>query len=183
MPVCPRVPSRRALRGLSLVEACFAVLLVSLLATIAVPGLGALLDRKRLEVSANQLAADLHWLRGEALARSEALRLSIYPTAQGSCTLVHTGQPADCRCEAGQAARCNAPAVALKTSHWPASKGIGVTANVSSLRFDPVQGTTTPTGSLRVSDRHGRGITHVVNIVGRVRSCSPEGRLPGYRAC
>jgi len=51
------------------------------------------------------------------------------------------------------------------------------------MLFDPGQGTTTPTGSVRLTDSEGRGITHVVNVLGRVRSCSPEGRVPGYRAC
>lgn len=183
MSITARTLHTRAARGLSLIEACFVVLLVSLLVTVAVPGIGALLDRKRLEGSANQLVADLQWLRGEALARSEALRLTVYPHAEGSCTLVHTGLPADCRCDAGQPGSCTAPASALKTSHWPRRDGIAVTANVGSLRFDPVLGTTSPAGSLSISDRHGRSITHVVNILGRVRSCSPEGRMAGYRAC
>jgi len=32
-------------------------------------------------------------------------------------------------------------------------------------------------------DSQGKAIHHVVNIMGRVRSCSPQGDIPGYRAC
>lgn len=170
-------------RGFSLVEACVVTALVALMLTLAVPGFGALLERKRLDGSAHQLAADLHWMRSEALARNEALRFSLHTTALGSCTVVHTGDRDDCRCEGTDAAVCEGDAAALKTSHWPSADGIAVSANVASMRYDPVQGTTTPTGSVRISDRQGRAITHVVNIMGRVRSCSPDGSVAGYRPC
>lgn len=169
--------------GYSLIEACVVTALVALMLTLAVPGFGALLERKRLEGSAHQLAADLQWLRSEALARNEALRFSLHTTATGSCTVVHTGNRSDCRCEATGPAVCIGDATALKTSHWPSAQGITVAANVSSMLYDPVQGTTSPGGSVRVTDRQGRGITHVVNIMGRVRSCSPSAAVAGYRAC
>jgi type IV fimbrial biogenesis protein FimT len=177
------VQSLHGQRGFSLIEACVVVALAGLLVSVAVPGFGALVERKRLEGSAQQLAADLHWLRNEALSRSEPLRLSLYPTADGLCTLLHSGQRSDCRCEANQAALCDGEAQALKTSHWPANLGPSVTANVSSMLFDPLQGTTTPAGSLRLTDSQGRSITLVVNILGRVRACSPAGSVPGYRSC
>ena len=176
---------RRATRllGFSLVEACVVTALVALMLTLAVPGFGALIERKRLDGSAHQLAADLHWMRSEALARNEPLRFSLHTTALGTCTVVHTGDRADCRCEGTGAALCDGDATALKTSHWPTAEGIAVSANVSSMLYDPVQGTTSPTGSVRISDRQGRAITHVVNIMGRVRSCSPDGSVAGYRPC
>lgn len=183
MSVEPAGPRPCRQRGFSLVEALVVVALAGLLASVAVPGFGALLERKRLEGSAQQLAADLHWVRSEALARNEALRLSLYTTTDGSCVLVHSGNRSDCRCDGSGPALCEGDATALKTSHWPASQGLSVTANVSSMLFDPLQGTTSPAGSLRITDSQGRGITHVVNILGRVRSCSPAGSVPGYRSC
>ena len=172
-----------AQRGFSLVEVCVVIALGAVLLTLAVPGFGALLERQRLHGSAAQLAADLQWLRSEALARNEALRFSLHADTQGSCTVVHTGLRNQCRCEGSGPALCEAGVVVLKTSHWPASERITVQANVASMVFDPVQGTTTPAGSVRLSDSQGRGITHVVNIMGRIRSCSPSALVPGYRAC
>jgi type IV fimbrial biogenesis protein FimT len=56
-------------------------------------------------------------------------------------------------------------------------------SNVRSIMVDPRLGTSTPGGTLRLSDRAGREIRHVVNIMARVRSCTPSGRLPGWRPC
>lgn len=176
-------PQRRVHLGFSLMEACVVTAILALLLSLAVPGFGALIERKRLQGSAAQLAADLHWLRSEALARNEALRFSLHTTGQGTCTVVHTGHRADCRCADTGPAVCEGEATALKTSHWPAAQRIAVQANVTSMLFDPVQGTTSPGGSVRVTDSQGHGITHVVNIMGRVRSCSPSAAVGGYRAC
>jgi type IV fimbrial biogenesis protein FimT len=54
---------------------------------------------------------------------------------------------------------------------------------VASMRFDPLHGTSTPTGTLRVVGANERAIHHVVNIMGRVRSCSPQAAVRGYAAC
>lgn len=183
MSTNPRPKRLHALLGFSLIEASVVTAILGVLATLAVPGFSALIESKRLQGSAAQLAADLHWLRSEALARNESLRFSLHTTAQGSCTVVHTGNRSDCRCSDAGPAVCEGDATALKTSHWPAAHRIAVQANVSSMLFDPVQGTTSPGGSLRITDSQGRGITHVVNIMGRVRSCSPAATVAGYRAC
>jgi type IV fimbrial biogenesis protein FimT len=45
-----------------------------------------------------------------------------------------------------------------------------------------MHGTSTPTGTLRLVGGRGRAVHHVVNVMGRVRSCTPAG-VPGWRAC
>ena len=40
-----------------------------------------------------------------------------------------------------------------------------------------------PTGTLRVVGTNGHEVRHVINVMGRVRSCSPAPMVPGYRAC
>jgi type IV fimbrial biogenesis protein FimT len=52
-----------------------------------------------------------------------------------------------------------------------------------SLTFDPLKGTVTPTATLRVEGKDGRAIHQVINLLGRVRSCSPNGRVLDERAC
>ena len=61
--------------------------------------------------------------------------------------------------------------------------GIVLTANVRSIAFDPLRGTTTPAATVRVAARDGAAVHQVVNIMGRVRSCSPDRNIAGYRAC
>jgi type IV fimbrial biogenesis protein FimT len=46
-----------------------------------------------------------------------------------------------------------------------------------------VHGTSTPTGTVRVIGANGRELRHVVNVMGRVRTCSPQGNVAAYRAC
>ena len=64
-----------------------------------------------------------------------------------------------------------------------ARSGLSVAANVGSLRFDPRLGTATPAGTLRVASTSGEAVHHVVNLAGRVRSCSPQAAVPGFQAC
>lgn len=170
-------------QGFTLVETAVVLALISLALSIAVPGFGAVHERQRLRGAAAELASDLQWMRSQAIARNELLRLSVYSVDGGSCTVVHTGMRTDCRCERHGTAVCDGAAQALKTSHWKTREKISVQANVTSMAFDPVQGTVSPTGSIRIVDSHGAGITHVVNILGRIRSCSPAAAVSGFPAC
>ena len=65
--------------------------------------------------------------------------------------------------------------------------GFGVSGRITtftgSVLFDPLHGTASPTATVRVTGLSGRAIHHVVNVMGRVRSCSPLGAVPGYRVC
>ena len=81
---------------------------------------------------------------------------------------------------------CSGGASALKTVMLRPADGIVVRANVASMRFDPLHGTSTPAGTLQVVASSGAAVHHVVNVMGRVRSCSPSGALPavsGYPVC
>ena len=54
------------------------------------------------------------------------------------------------------------------------------------MLFDPLHGTSTPAGTLKITGASGRAVQHVVNVMGRVRTCSPQGAAPalaGYRVC
>ncbi len=177
-----RVNQHRA-RGLSLIEWLVTLSVGAVLMAMAVPGLTHWLQRERLLGGAALMASELQLLRHVAIARNEPLRFSLYPSADGTCTVIHTGEPGLCRCGPRGAATCTVGGTVLSHGHWPIGAGVAVSANVASLRFDPDAGTVTPTGSIRLVDGRGVGITHVVNILGRVRSCSPGGGVPGFAAC
>ena len=170
-------------RGLTLIESMIVVVLLALGCTLALPSLAGLFDRQRLRGVATEIAGDLQWTRSQALARGEAMRYSIHSTAAGSCTIVHTGQRDLCSCSNDGQASCTGDAQLFKSSHWPLGENVSVQANVASLLFDPLLGTASPAGSLRIVDARGHGITHVVNIIGRVRSCSPSGAVSGFAPC
>ena len=170
-------------RGITLIELAAVLAITAIVAATAVPDLGALIAMRRLQGAASSLAADLQFARSEALARNRSLRLSVRSGADASCWIVHTGAAGACDCSVSAEVVCMPDASAIRSVVLPVVDRLSVAANVGSIVFDPLHGTSTPTGTLRLVDRRGRSVHHVVNIVGRVRSCSPAGVVPGYPVC
>jgi type IV fimbrial biogenesis protein FimT len=170
-------------RGVTLIEACVVVALSAILLASATPDMRRFIDGQRLRSLADRLAIDLQFARIESVARGQPLRLTLHGDGEASCYLLHTGSASQCRCDAAGQARCDAGAEAIKAVTVPAADRMSLGANVGSMVFDPVFGTVTPTGTWRISAADGRAIHHVVNLIGRVRSCSPQGAIAGYPAC
>lgn len=168
--------------GLTLIEAAVALTIVAIGVSAVAPGFQDLVARKRLEGVAAQLATDLQYVRTEAVARNEPVRISFHADAGGSCYVIHTGARAQCTCSGAAPATCSGDAAQIKTVYLTAAQQVGVAASAGSILFDPLHGTSTPAGTARVTGPHG-AIHHVVNVMGRVRSCSPGGALPGHRIC
>ncbi len=175
-----RSASRLQAHGVSLVETSVVLALMGIVATAAMPSMAGMIDNRRIEGAAIRLAADVQFARSEAVARNQTVRLSVH----AQCYVVHTGATGDCECgsDAGLA-QCHGAARVLKSSAWQAAEPVRVQANVTSTAFDPLLGTATPAATLRVIGPQDRAVHHVVNVMGRLRSCSPQGAVPGYRAC
>lgn len=175
---------RSTARGITLIEACACLAIVSILIGSAIGPMGRFVDGRRLEGVASELTTFVHYARSEAVAHGDGVRLTLLRAPDGAhCTIVHTGPASACRCDAGGVAQCNAPDAELLRSHaWPGTP-VSVDANVSSMHFEPVRGAVSPSGTLRVSLSDGREVRHVVSLFGRLRSCSPEARVSGYKAC
>ena len=174
--------NRSRQRGLTLVELCATCAVAAVLVSTTIPSYKSLITRKALEGRSTELAADLQFARTEAVSRNTGVRVSFRSDAGGSCYTVHTGAANACSC-GSEAASCSAGAVAIKSVQLPAAGPVRLQANVGSMLFDPLRGTVTPTGTIRLIDRQGRAIHQVVNVMGRVRTCSPGGQVPGLRAC
>lgn len=173
----------RIQRGVSLIESLI-VLAVSTVALGSVlPGFGQARDLRRLEAVAAQVETDIHHARSLAVARGAPVRISFDSSqANASCYVVHTGSAGDCRCDGTGAAVCRGSSEAFHTVRLGADTPVQLASNSSSVLFDGARGTVTPTATIRVHT--GSAAVHqVVNIMGRVRSCSPAPVLPGYRSC
>jgi type IV fimbrial biogenesis protein FimT len=174
-------------RGFTLIEATVTMAVAAVVLTTAAPGFAGFLEKQRLDGAAARLASDLHFARSEAARRNDRVRLSLHEGAFGTCYVVHTGAAADCVCEATGPAACSGDAEQIKTVVLAAADRVSVQANVGSILFDPLHGTSTPTGTFRVVAASGRAIHHVVNVMGRVRTCSPQGAaapaVAGYAVC
>ena len=170
-------------RGFTLIEASAVLAITTVLATAAAPGMQELINARRLDNAATQLASDIHLTRTAALARNQAVRLSFVSRSAGSCYVIHTGSAGACDCGSDGPAVCQGTAREIKTVALSDADRVRISANVGSVLFDPMHGTSTPTGTVRVIGTNGREVRHVINIMGRVRSCSPAPSAPGYRAC
>jgi type IV fimbrial biogenesis protein FimT len=167
----------------TLIEATVAMAVTAVLASTAAPNMQDLLDTRRLDGAATQLATDIQFVRSTAVAHNQPVRLSFRPSAAGSCYVIHTGPADACECAAAGPAVCSADAREIKTVTIASVDHVTLAANVGSVLFDPLHGTSSPTGTLRLIGTRDRAVHHIINIMGRVRSCSPNAAMPGYRAC
>lgn len=175
--------ARRLQRGLTLVECSAVAAVVCVLVGLAAPGFDGVRERRHLEGAAAQLETDILYTRSLAVAHNRGLRMSFQRDAAGSCYTVHSGPAQACSCAADGRSSCSNGDPALRSVHFPAAGSVQLEANVGSILFDPTRGTSTPTGTLRINGRSGRSLHLVVNLMGRVRSCSPDAAMPGLPRC
>ena len=158
-------------RGLTLIEICLVLAIVSILVGTAVPSFKDNLIKRSVEGIAGELAIDLRYVRSEAVARNEGVRVSFYDGSAGQCYAIHTGNRNDCQCNAPGAAQCTNGAVLLKSVFQPASQPVKLAATADTMLFNANNGTTVPGGTICVVPPTGKEIRHTVNIMGRVKSC------------
>ena len=173
---------RDAESGFTLVEMMVVLVVLGLLTLMAVPAWGEAVQRRRLAGISAELLTDLQYLRSAAVARNANLRIRFQQTAGGSCYVLHTGSTNSCTCSSSGTS-CTASAEALKTVFHPASDGVILTSNSSSLLYSARLGTVTPTATLRLTGSFGITISHIVNLMGRVRTCTEDSAALGHPAC
>ena len=179
----PRLRRHRPAAGLTLVELLCTLAILGVLLGGALPMLNQLRATQALRATADLLETDLQYARSLALTGGQTVRLSVQELADGrACYLIHTGGAQACQCQGNGLARCDAGSQLLRLVDLDPASGIRLASASRSLQFDASKGTVTPTATLRLTDRDGRAIHQVVNIMGRVRSCSPSG-LGGLRPC
>ena len=177
----PRVTTRR---GLSMVELLCTLAITALLLGGALPLINELRLGQRLQATAALLETDIHFARSIAVSTGQPVRLVVQALpAGGSCYLLHSGAANACACSDDGQARCDAGVQLLRIETQTAASGVVLAPLARPLVFDGRKGTVTPTATLRLATRDGRAIHQVVNIMGRVRSCSPAAGVGGFRPC
>ena len=170
-------------RGFSMIESMTVLAVMAVTVGSAAPSLMALRDGKRLEGAAAQIETELQFARSLAVARNETVRFTFGSGTGAGCYVIHTGAPHGCVCGGpGVPAQCSAGAEALRSVSFEATDRLSIRSASSTFGFDPTKGTVTPTATLRLSTAPGKTLHVIVNLMGRVRSCSPNG-VPGYKAC
>jgi len=175
--------SRRTQRGITLVETMAVTSVLAVVTSLAAPGFDGAIQRRHLEGAATQLETDIHYARMLAVARNAPLRMSFESNAAGSCYVIHTGSAGQCSCTADGAAVCQGDAQAERSVRFDTGGVVRLKSNSRSVLFDPTRGTSTPTATVQLTARNGTAIHQVMNVMGRVRSCSPAPAIAGYRRC
>jgi len=178
--------THRTQRGVTLIEASVVVAIGAIAASSVAPSFTGLIERHRLNGIAAQLATDIQFTRAESVMRNTGLRLSVQSHDWGACYVIHSGAADQCKCAASGPAECTSDAQALKSVALPAADKFALDANVGSILFDPMHGTSTPAGTFKVIAPSRGAVQHVVNLMGRVRTCSPNVDAPavrGYTVC
>jgi len=183
MPSTTPQTSPRRQSGLTLIECLIGVTVTCMAAGAVVPSFGRMAEKRHLEGAAAQLKTDIQFTRSMAVTLDEPLRLRVQQDAGGSCYVVYRGPANSCGCASGSAPVCAEPDSLVRGVRLPAPAGVQMQSNVSSMLFSPLQGTVTPTGTLRLTGREGRSLHVVVNLMGRARTCTPGGAVGGYPTC
>lgn len=172
-------------RGVTMIEAMSVLTILSLVMGSVLPGFKSLRQRADLMGVAAQLETDVQFARSQAAALNHTVRMTLREAQGATCYMVHAGPAADCRCgvAGAQVASCAGEATLLRAVALPATGDVQVRSASKSMAFDPLNGTVTPTATLRVEGRDGRALHQVVNLLGRVRTCSPSGRMAGELTC
>jgi type IV fimbrial biogenesis protein FimT len=158
-------------RGVTLIEQLMVLGVLAVLTSLTLPSLGELIDRQRLQMAAESLAADLSEARFAAAQRGQAVHLS-FVRGTDWCYALSSAPGCDCR----SAARCTVKAV--RGSELP---GIRLAASSDAV-LDPA-GTAAPTAVASFVSARGERLQVVLSALGRARVCRPDGAVRHYPAC
>jgi type II secretion system protein H len=172
--------------GFTLLELLVTLALVGLLAGLAMPAMGRLLDTARLRAATEAFSQELQQARNHALTHQQSVYFSLSVAVDRWC--FGWSELAACDCKAGdsETTACRTGSDSQQRVHRRLSTDfpsveLNITRRAASrtLHFSPVRGTASADS---FALRNGAGEHRViVSPLGRVRTCSTDGR--GYPAC
>lgn len=177
----PASKSRRA-RGVTLVETLCVTSIVATTIGLAAPNFSAWRDQQALNGAAAQFETDIQYARSQAVAANTVVRLNVQVGPSGSCYVLHSGPKDNCSCDPDGGVACIDEAQVWRQVTFPAKSPVKLTSRSVSMAFDPEHGTVTPATTLKLQANAGKTLHQVVNIMGRVRTCSPD-HAQGVKAC
>lgn len=170
-------------RGMGLADTLVALFILGGLLSATLHWSRAMVQRHTVQAAAALLETDLRHARAQALAMDASVRFELLTEAdQSACYITHTGAAGSCRCQPGGPAVCQPGVRVLRMADLPADGPVRIHHGGRALTFHPGKGTVTPTATFVVQGGDGSSIRQIINIMGRVRSCSNE-RLAGLRPC
>jgi Tfp pilus assembly protein FimT len=174
----PRRATRcaRAIRGLTLLEMAMILAVVAVLGALAVPAMGARLDRQRAQAAAEKLAGDLVEARFEAAQRGQVLTVRPQPGAAW-CWAVATTSACDCHL---------AQACAIRVVGSADHPGVRLVAG-QPVDLQPGgsawSGMASGAATAVFETRRGERLRVAVSALGRPRVCAESGTWPRIPPC
>jgi type IV fimbrial biogenesis protein FimT len=170
--------------GTSLIETLSGLVIAAVVATLAASAWANQANSRRLLGHIDELIQDMHWARSEAVARGASVRLSLVNDGVGqACYVIHTGEANACGCDASSNQSCSATAQALKVVKLDSTKNLSLSYTSKSILWNSTTGTVTPTGTVKIEHPNVGRVHVVVNLMGRIRTCSPSGLVRGHPVC
>jgi type IV fimbrial biogenesis protein FimT len=186
--------------GFTLLELMITLSVLLILASLSLPAMQEMLERNRLKGAAQALAEDLQWVRGEAIRRNRDLHLLFNA---GSPWCYGISQTSACNCHLSDPDAANACTLSSNDArvlkHVHAADYAGVNAATTFEQgvtgFERRRGTTMRmgagsggskrhgNGSVTFSNARGEQLRVILSMTGRVRVCSPDQSVPGFRGC
>jgi type IV fimbrial biogenesis protein FimT len=158
-------------RGFTMIELLVVVLIAGILLVLALPAFNDMLERRRIEGQANELAIDLAYAKSEAVQRNRNVILQTDPGGATCYTIAVMPDPPAGTCDCTASPRCSGGPMELKTVVL--SSGATVTTNTL-FTFEPVRGALTPATAASAAVAMGaRSYTVLVTAYGRVTPFTP----------
>ena len=172
-------PSGARSHGVTLIELMMGLAVLAILGTLALPALGLRMERQRLAMAAETLAADLTEARFEAARRGLALNVNAVSTSNAMqwCWLVAPAAdstPTDCSC--AQTRSCGHRSVS-------AADHPGVKMSQGRRVVLAADGSARAATAAVFESRQGERLRVDLLALGRSRICSLSGAAGRYPAC
>lgn len=163
----------RPARGLTLVELMVALAMLAVLGLMAVPSLGGMLARHRVQAAASQLGLDLGDSRHEAARRGGKVYVN-FQSGSDWCYVVALDPAATCASDGERV---------LKRVTGRQHPGVSLNAT-QAVVFDGATGLGPPApAKVHLASARGDVLDVQVSLLGRARVCAPDGALKTFPRC